>query len=99
MKNEDAVAVASALTVEHRRRLRVGDGATLVYLKGDPELVRERVQRRKGHFAGVGILDDQFDRLEEPEDAAAVIDIDQTPQAMVREIIEKLGLGAAAHNS
>lgn len=90
--NENAVAVAAALTEEHRRRLRVGDGVTLVYLKGDEALIRERVQKRHHHFAGLGILDDQFARLEPPTDAAATVDVSQTPEEVVREIRRKLDL-------
>lgn len=90
--NQNAVAVAAALTEEHRRRLRVGDGATLVYLKGSEDLIRERVKHRQHHFAGVGILDDQFERLEPPHDAAAVVDVAQPPEAIVQAIRRQLHL-------
>jgi gluconokinase len=90
--HEDTIAVASALTEEHRRRLRVGDGVTLVYLKGDPDLIRQRVHNRRGHFAGEAILADQFARLEEPTNADAVVDISQTPEEIVADIRHQLKL-------
>jgi gluconokinase len=89
-KGQDTVAVASALTKEHRRRLRVGDGATLVYLKGDRKLIRQRVRHRKGHFAGEDILEDQFDRLDEPENAGVTVDVSKPPAEIVQEIRHKL---------
>jgi gluconokinase len=91
-RREDTVAVASALTPEHRRRLRVGDGATLVYLKGNKELIHRRVHNRRGHFAGEAILADQFARLVEPKDAALTVDISPPPEQIVHEIIAGLGL-------
>jgi gluconokinase len=93
-RNEDAVVVAAALTEAHRKKLRAGEGTTVVYLKGDEDLIRERVRKRKGHFAGEGILADQFSRLEEPKDAAAVVDIHPTPPEIARAIRERLGLPA-----
>jgi gluconokinase len=90
-RGEDAVLAAAALTDEHRARLRVGDGVQLVYLSGAPELILERVRARKGHFAKEAILQDQFDRLEEPKDAVT-ISIEQTPRQLATEIRRALGL-------
>jgi len=92
-RGEQAVVVASALTKEHRERLRAGNGTVLVYLKGTEELIRERVRRRRGHFAGEAILDDQFARLQEPTDAIQV-GIDEPPEEIARQIRERLGLTA-----
>ena len=91
-RKENAVVVASALTQAHRARLRVGDGVTLVYLKGDEGLIRERVRNRRGHFAGEAILDDQFSRLQPPPDAAATVDVSRTPSEVVEEILRQLHL-------
>jgi carbohydrate kinase (thermoresistant glucokinase family) len=90
-RGENAVLAASALTDEHRRRLRVGDGVRLVFLSGDPELVRARVRARKGHFAGESILDDQFARLEQPDDAL-LLPIDWPLARQVTQIQNALGL-------
>jgi carbohydrate kinase (thermoresistant glucokinase family) len=90
-RGENAVLAAAALTDEHRGLLRVGDGVQLVYLKGSPDLIRERVRARTGHFAREAILQDQIDRLEEPEDAIA-IGIDRPPAELVSEIRRRLDL-------
>ena len=39
----------------------------MYYLKGSVDLIRDRLEERKGHFAGIEILEGQFDALEEPE--------------------------------
>ena len=62
-----------------------------VYLKGSADLIAERLRSRQGHFAGEQILASQFADLEEPEQAVTV-EIASTPQQIVAEIREKLGL-------
>jgi gluconokinase len=54
-------------------------------------MVAERLRSRHGHFAGEQILAGQFADLEEPQDAVTV-GIASTPQQIVTEIREKLGL-------
>jgi gluconokinase len=60
-------------------------------LKGSPELIRERLRARHGHFADEKILAGQFADLEEPE-GALVADINGTPEQIVSGIREKLDL-------
>jgi len=60
-------------------------------LKGSAELIAQRLRSRHGHFAGEQILASQFADLEEPEDAVTV-EVAMTPQQIVSEIREKLGL-------
>jgi gluconokinase len=87
-----SVALAcSALKVTYRQELAVNADVKFVYLKGSYELIAKRLQSRHGHYASVSILASQFETLEEPEDAI-VIDIDQSPEEIVGEIREKLGL-------
>jgi gluconate kinase len=62
-----------------------------VYLKGDPQLILQRLHARRGHFASDSILDSQFADLEEPKDAL-VVSIAPTPEAIAAEIIDKLKL-------
>ena len=92
-RDENAVVVAAALTEEHRSLLGVGASLTLVYLDGDPDLIRKRVRQRRGHFAGEAILNDQFARLEVPEGAISV-DIVKSPTEIAAEIRSKLALAA-----
>jgi gluconokinase len=86
------VALAcSALKLSYRRELEVGPEVRFVYLKGSAELIAGRLRSRQGHFAGEPILASQFADLEEPE-AAVTVEIASTPQQIVAEIREKLGL-------
>ena len=91
-KNENVVLACSALKNSYRAELSVGSDVKFVYLKGSFELIRQRLGQRHGHFASDSILAGQFADLEEPGDAVAV-DIDQSVEAIVSEIRNKLGLG------
>jgi len=85
---QDLVVACSALKEAYRVFLaRVP--VTWVYLKGCPELFRDRLQRRTGHFMKAELASSQFDALEEPTDAI-VIDASRSPQAIVDEIVVRL---------
>lgn len=86
------VLACSALKRSYRRELSVGAEVRFAYLKGNAELIAERLRSRHGHFAGEQILASQFADLEEPEDAVTV-KIWATPQRIVAEIRGTLGLG------
>jgi len=86
------VLACSALKRSYRDVLRGGDGVKIlefVYLKGSRELIGERMGAREGHFMPTALLDSQFATLEEPENAL-VVSVDQTPQAIVEEIVARL---------
>ncbi len=86
------VLACSALKQSYRDYLREGrEDVALVFLKGNHTLIEKRLEGRKGHFAGPGILDSQFNDLEEPEDAL-VVDASRDPESIVEEIINSLGL-------
>jgi gluconokinase len=87
----NAVLACSALKVSYRQELQAGPEVRFVYLKGSPELIAERLRARHGHFANQQILASQVADLEEPEDAV-IVDIAASPQEMVRQIRQKLGL-------
>ncbi|MBO0911091.1 MAG: gluconokinase [Acidobacteria bacterium] len=87
-KNENAVLACSALKQKYRDRLSA-DGVRFVYLEGAPELIRQRLGARRGHFATDSILASQFRDLEVPEDAIAV-PVDKTPGSIAEEILTKL---------
>jgi len=63
-----------------------------VYLHGAYALIAKRLQHRQGHFAGEALLASQFATLEEPRDAIS-IDIEETPEQIVDEIMRQLNLG------
>jgi gluconokinase len=85
---QNAVLACSALKRKYRDVLRAS-GVQFVYLKGDCELIQQRLRARHGHFASDSILKSQFEDLEKPTDAITV-EIDKTPEAIVSEIIDKL---------
>jgi gluconokinase len=57
----------------------------LVYLKGSAEALTARLSRRQHHFMSPALLASQLDILEEPSEAITV-DIDQPPDAIVRQV-------------
>ncbi len=86
------VLACSALKALYRDVLTVDPvRVVFVYLRGDIELIRERLQKRSGHFAGAGLLSSQFETLEEPE-GAVIVDIAETPERIVTSIRSALGL-------
>jgi len=70
------------------------DDVRLVYLKGDFDVVAQRMVARHGHFMPLTLLHSQFEALEEPgsEERPIVLSINATPQQIVSEIIAMLGL-------
>lgn len=95
-RGDDAVLACSALRASHRARLRAThpDVVRLVFLNGDPALIRRRLEQRRGHFMPPALLDSQLATLEEPNDAL-VVDVDATPATIVQRIRAGLGLDGA----
>jgi len=87
-----AVIACSALKKSYRDILEEGSGdIKFVYLKGSAGLIRERLEERKGHFAGAQILEGQLGALEEPENVLTE-DIAKGAQSIVEDIIRELDL-------
>jgi gluconokinase len=92
-RQHDLVVACSALKEAYRAFLSRGVPVTWTYLKGSPDVMRDRLMRRTGHFMSVALLSSQFDALEEPADAI-VVDASQSPEAIVDEILSRLKEGA-----
>jgi gluconokinase len=91
-ENRCAVIACSALKQAYRNLLIVDPAKVkLVYLKGSPALIAERLSRRAGHFFDPRLLQSQFDTLEEPADAI-VVDISEGPEQVADTIRARLGL-------
>ena len=88
---KNAVLACSALKRAYRESLRVAPEVQVVYLKGTPELLRQRLRGRVGHFMTERMLESQLAALEEPEDAV-VVEVDRTSEEIVAEILARLGL-------
>lgn len=80
----------SALKGSYRDLLRTGDpDLRFIYLHGEHDLLQARMDAREGHFMPPGLLKSQLDTLEEPSDAIRV-SIDQSPEAIVAELLTQL---------
>jgi gluconokinase len=90
-EKSNVVLACSALKRTYRRELEAGTEVRFVYLKGSADLIADRLRSRQGHFAGEQILASQFADLEEPE-AAVTVEIASTPEQIVAEIRQKLGI-------
>lgn len=89
----DYVYACSALKASYREILRAGDKDVIfVYLRGSREVLEKRLAGRKGHFFDPSLLQSQLDTLEPPgPHEAVVVDIDQTPETLVDEVIDMVG--------
>ena len=81
-EERNAVLACSALKQAYRRYLLIDPRVKLVYLKVDEELIRQRLQRRQGHFMNPALLESQFTTLEEP-DEALWLDASRSPEEIV----------------
>jgi gluconokinase len=91
-RDPPTILACSALKAVYLERLGAADPRVrVICLKGDFNLIRERMNRRAAHFMGADMLASQFEALEEP-DNAVVVDVASPPQAIVDVIIRKIGL-------
>ena len=87
------VVTCSALKRRYRDVI-IGDrkDVRLVYLKGSYDLIAPRMATRSGHYMPVGLLQSQFDALEEPQadEKAIVVPSESRPEDIVEEIFRAL---------
>jgi gluconokinase len=92
-QGRSGVIACSALKRAYRNRLVAGrSNVRLVFLKGSPALIAQRLARRRGHFMPASLLASQFATLEAPgtDESAIVADISQPPAEQVAAIIAAL---------
>jgi gluconokinase len=88
---KNVVLACSALKATYRDLLWVDrTQVKLVYLKGDFELISQRLQQRQNHYMKADLLSSQLDTLEEPQNAIT-IDISEPPEVIVEQIIKIQG--------
>ncbi len=100
-EGEHAVVACSALKRVYREILVHGrDDVRIVYLDGSQKLIASRLAARKGHFMPPGLLDSQFKTLEPPgaDENPVAVSIDASVDAIVEDIVGKLGLTPHAGN-
>ncbi len=91
------VISCSALKRAYRAQLTGGrPQVKIVYLHGSEALIAQRLAKRDHHFMPPSLLGSQFHDLQQPtpEEGAFLVQIDQTVEAQVREIITGLALNA-----
>ena len=88
-ESQSAVLACSALRQSYREMLLVDERVRLVYLKGDYDVIKERLRSRRDHYMNPNLLDSQFETLEEPDDAL-LIDIKSSPVEIVDTIMRQL---------
>jgi gluconokinase len=90
-QRQNVVLACSALKRSYRVLLQIGPSVRLVYLRGNYDLLRERLRSRKGHYASEQLLASQLADLEEPPDALT-IDASLSPAEIVTKICRQLAL-------
>jgi gluconokinase len=87
-----AIVASSALKEAYRQILSDGlRTLRIVYLKGDPATLQDRLDHRVGHFMPKTMLPSQMAALEEPKDAI-VVNAGQPPNVIVQQILDVLKL-------
>lgn len=94
---QSVVLACSALKASYRQLLAENlKNVWFVYLKGSFKLIFERMQSRQ-HYMKADMLQSQFEDLEEP-DIAIFIDINNSPDQIVNEIINHLSIREGSRN-
>jgi len=90
---QHVVIACSALKRAYRDILVHGrDDVRIVYLKGTPKLIGDRLAQRKGHFMPPGLLASQFKTLEPPDasENPVTVSIDASVETIVDDIVRQL---------
>jgi len=98
-QGENGVIVCSALRRSYRDALRRGRAAVrIVYLDGRPEVIRARLEARRGHFMSAALLDSQFAALDVPErdEDPIAVGIEDGPDDIAATIMARLGIREGA---
>lgn len=88
-EDQGAILACSALKESYREILSK-ETPTIhwVFLEGNLNLIKERIEHRKGHFMNTGLLQSQFDTLEIPSYSINV-SVYNTPATIVSYILTK----------
>jgi gluconokinase len=90
---QHVVIACSALKRAYRDILVHGrDDVRIVYLKGTPKLIADRLAQRKDHFMPPGLLASQFKTLEPPDasENPVTVSIDASVETIVGDIVRQL---------
>ncbi len=90
----DAIVACSALKRSYRQVLTDGRPyVRIVYLEGDRNIIRERIEARKHAYFPAVLLDSQFEALEPPgpDEHPIVVDVSQPLETQVETIVKAVG--------
>ncbi len=89
LEDQPLVLACSALKASYRKTLTANlEAVQVVFLTGNREVIRDRMKNRQ-HFMPASLLDSQIATLEPPNDAI-VVDIAQSIEGMVDEVVRQL---------
>ncbi len=94
-EGRSTVIACSALKRSYRDLLRKGPPSLdFVHLAGDPDVIRARMGRRKGHFMPTSLLESQLATLEPlaPDESGIVIDLALPAAEIIDRAVLELGL-------
>jgi gluconokinase len=97
-----AVVTCSALRRRYRDPLRAGrPGLRFCHVVVSPDVLTERLEARRGHYMPASLLPSQLATLEplEPAEPGVTVNGDGTPDEVLREAMEALGLGSGDHSA
>lgn len=82
------VLACSALKQQYRLILQAQDPRVVfIYLQGDYDCLRSRIEKRQGHFMSVDLLASQLTILEEPENAL-IVDVSLSTEKIVQQVLD-----------
>ena len=88
------IVACSALKKIYRDRIRQQAGPVVfLFLEGPPDLIRERMQQRVGHYMQPALLDSQLKTLEKPsadEIDVITLSIDQPLSQIAQQALKAL---------
>jgi gluconokinase len=87
MKGDTAVLACSALKKRYRNQLTINNKTCFIFLRGNFQLIWERMQARQHHYMKAEMLQSQFDALEPPNaDEAFIVDVEQDIETIIKLI-------------
>lgn len=85
--NDISIIICSALKRKYRDIIRgENENVHFIYLKGSYDVIADRLAKRKGHYQKTGMLQSQFDTLEEPTADEKDVYIVNTEQPLERVV-------------
>jgi gluconokinase len=87
------IITCSALKRSYRQVLESAEGQVhFVHLHGEPDVLAERMQSRRGHFMPASLLPSQLSALEPLQDGESGITVDilRTPAQISAEVLDRL---------